>query len=631
MKKIFFLISLFLAAFVSNKAGAQTGWQWVIGNDTADVIIESGASAADPFGNVFTSYITEGGTITVGGVTVIDSAGLNLLVYTKADSAGNFLWTVGTQYANTWSWDIANDGAGNMYGCGVYDNDSFAIGSYVLHNPGHSKIYFLVKISPSGTVLWAQNICKPGDYFWGWSSDVGVQTDAAGNIYITGTFDRATVTIGGVTLVNMNVVAATSDIFLAKFSPSGAFIWAKRYGGPNDDFINDIDVTPAGNIYISGTYDSSTTIDTVTLNDSMVYLAKFDSSGNFLWAENLLSPMVVNGLATDASEQVYLSGMLKSSVVLGTDTLNVTDSAFVIAKYGTTGNVLWARSATGVGEGYGISRDRCSRVWVCGQIDNTMDFGAGPLTAPLGLDPMFIASYDTAGNFKESAALSSGGDDFVDINVDYNGNVFVCGDFVKDIFIVGHDTIFDPYAFNSSEDLFIAKYNYDTIGCTCNGAPITPSFTSSGVTTIQFTYTGTTVYDSLKWHFGDGTTSTAVNPVHTYTASGTYNVCVDLFSSCVSDRPYAQYCDTVNITTGIANIIKAGGIYIYPNPVTNALNITAPNNIQCMIISNSLGQCVYRKTATAGSASQIIDVSDFPPGIYFIKINDSLIKEFVKE
>lgn len=32
--------------------------------------------------------------------------------------------------------------------------------------------------------------------------------------------------------------------------------------------------------------------------------------------------------------------------------------------------------------------------------------------------------------------------------------------------------------------------------------------------------------DSVRWTFGDGTSSTAVNPVHTYTAPGTYTVCL---------------------------------------------------------------------------------------------------------
>ena len=40
---------------------------------------------------------------------------------------------------------------------------------------------------------------------------------------------------------------------------------------------------------------------------------------------------------------------------------------------------------------------------------------------------------------------------------------------------------------------------------------------------VAFTSTGTVGAVSYSWHFGDGATSTLVNPVHTFTASGTYS------------------------------------------------------------------------------------------------------------
>lgn len=62
----------------------------------------------------------------------------------------------------------------------------------------------------------------------------------------------------------------------------------------------------------------------------------------------------------------------------------------------------------------------------------------------------------------------------------------------------------------------------------CN---IRASFTATAgntqTNTITFTNTSTpTGVDSVKWSFGDGTYSTDPNPVHTYTASGSYTVCM---------------------------------------------------------------------------------------------------------
>lgn len=68
------------------------------------------------------------------------------------------------------------------------------------------------------------------------------------------------------------------------------------------------------------------------------------------------------------------------------------------------------------------------------------------------------------------------------------------------------------------------KLNYITVY-----TPVTAGFTvnsTSGVAplNVNFTNTSSGDYTSLSWSFGDGGTSTAVNPSHTYTAKGVYTV-----------------------------------------------------------------------------------------------------------
>jgi PKD repeat protein len=50
------------------------------------------------------------------------------------------------------------------------------------------------------------------------------------------------------------------------------------------------------------------------------------------------------------------------------------------------------------------------------------------------------------------------------------------------------------------------------------------SYNSTNSPVVQFTDTSTGNINSYKWDFGDGTSSTAENPNHTYTAGGTYQV-----------------------------------------------------------------------------------------------------------
>lgn len=57
--------------------------------------------------------------------------------------------------------------------------------------------------------------------------------------------------------------------------------------------------------------------------------------------------------------------------------------------------------------------------------------------------------------------------------------------------------------------------------------------------------------DSILWTFGDGTSSTAVNPTHTYAQAGTYNVCLRVKRLVPSGTPpcVSEVCKTVVIPT----------------------------------------------------------------------------------
>jgi hypothetical protein len=75
---------------------------------------------------------------------------------------------------------------------------------------------------------------------------------------------------------------------------------------------------------------------------------------------------------------------------------------------------------------------------------------------------------------------------------------------------------------------------------------------------------------------------------------------------------------TVNsVTVGIAKVVKANGVNIYPNPASSVINISASdikaNNISLI---NSLGQEVF----TTSSANTSINVADFAEGSYVVKI-----------
>jgi hypothetical protein len=70
-------------------------------------------------------------------------------------------------------------------------------------------------------------------------------------------------------------------------------------------------------------------------------------------------------------------------------------------------------------------------------------------------------------------------------------------------------------------------------------------------------------------------------------------------------------------------------IDVYPNPATTKLTLTASARITTVAISNLLGQTVYSHEYNADKVQ--IDVADLPAGIYFIRINGTEVRRFVKE
>lgn len=73
--------------------------------------------------------------------------------------------------------------------------------------------------------------------------------------------------------------------------------------------------------------------------------------------------------------------------------------------------------------------------------------------------------------------------------------------------------------------------------------PTASFIVQTNLSTVAFTDFSGPDITQWFWNFGDGTTSTEQNPVHTYTESGIYTVCLVVTNDCGS----AQYCEAVQI------------------------------------------------------------------------------------
>ncbi|HWY36496.1 MAG TPA: T9SS type A sorting domain-containing protein, partial [Nitrosopumilaceae archaeon] len=201
-------------------------------------------------------------------------------------------------------------------------------------------------------------------------------------------------------------------------------------------------------------------------------IAKYDFLGNVLWAKSAggSDSDCGNGLSTDASGNIYLTGYFQSSSVTfgGVTLVNATTTGtqdICVAKYNSSGNVMWAKSAGGTGQdfGFSLSANTLGNVFVTGGFySSSITFGSTTLTHPSGsVDPLFIVKYDSTGKVHCADVLTSGGDDNNGVSTDKLDNAYITGDFWVSPFIVGADTLL--CGASNAENIFVAKYNCDKV------------------------------------------------------------------------------------------------------------------------------------------------------------------------
>jgi hypothetical protein len=170
-------------------------------------------------------------------------------------------------------------------------------------------------------------------------------TDADGNIYITGSFN-GTISFGTTSLTS----EGNEDIFLAKYSSDGKLVWARRDGGTKFDKAYSMTIDGSGNIYIAGAFNGTTSIAGQSLTAKgqyNVFIAKYSSSGNGLWAivegkaTDNYGLSVAQSLFKDANDNFYITGYYYLNAVFGDNTITAPESEyhFYVAKLNSDGEV----------------------------------------------------------------------------------------------------------------------------------------------------------------------------------------------------------------------------------------------------------------------------------------------------
>ncbi|MBK9318075.1 MAG: hypothetical protein IPM91_04065 [Bacteroidetes bacterium] len=148
--------------------------------------------------------------------------------------------------------------------------------------------------------------------------------------------------------------AGNNDGFIAKFNPSGAFIWGKSLTGNGNERITAIEASGTS-IYICGSYTQAATLGALSLAAPATalddaFLIKLDSAGTGVWGKKGGGSAEDRALAINISNNnVYWAGYFNATGTFGgTNVVAVNNSSdMFIVKLDEQGTQLWVKDYGG--------------------------------------------------------------------------------------------------------------------------------------------------------------------------------------------------------------------------------------------------------------------------------------------
>jgi gliding motility-associated-like protein len=263
---------------------------------------------------------------------------------------------------------------------------------------------------------------------------------------------------------------------------NGDFLWAKAFGGSNNDFGYSITTDVYGNSYVTGyLYDSADfdpgpgVYELKSAGYYDIFITKLDPSGNFIWARSMGGEMfdVGHSIAVDKGGNVFITGYFNETVDFdpGPGIYNLTSvtgcSAIFLCRLDHAGNFVWAKNVNGWGNhnmGYSIALDEYSNVYFTGMFDGKPDFDPGSgvsILASQGWRDTFVCKFNSSGIFiwGKSFGYSNmwGGDMGRSIKVDALNNVYITGTYSGPVDFDPGPGVYNSSPIGGNFDMFILK------------------------------------------------------------------------------------------------------------------------------------------------------------------------------
>lgn len=362
------------------------------------------------------------------GESLLTSGGEGDVYLIKFDASGNFVWA--RSFGGALDDDAAAltlDREGNPLLTVLYQDTLDANpdpATLAFHQSAGGKDILFIKLNSAGNYVYSRSI---GGTLDDGVDGVSAAFDAAGNLVMAGTFRGAADLDPGPAPAEFTS-AGLSDVFIARFTPSGDLFSARQILGasavrltPHSLAIDDSD-----NIYISGSFDGEMDVDTTSISRLLssrqstpdAFLVSYTRGDAHRWSFTLgsLGEERATGISVDRNGIVTLAGSFQGSLDLDP---------------GSGVRSILARGSSGASDGFAAKYRSADGEFVWG-----LSFGAS-LTGPAN----------------QTAVIANG--------LDTMGSLAIVGTFYGSGVDMDPGTATVPLSSAGGGDLFLAIYNWE--------------------------------------------------------------------------------------------------------------------------------------------------------------------------
>jgi hypothetical protein len=238
------------------------------GNDEIDNI------AIKPNGDVLVSGVYKSTDLSFAGVLLPGITGVSRFFIGTYDQSGNEI----SAYVDGGSGNISNckmniDQNGFISLTGNYSGNNITIQGQVIGLPSISNTVasFVARFNSSLNLQWMKVYNGTSGY------ELGIDTDADGNLWICGSFKVPILEPGGLNLINSDTTNS-EDCFYIKFDQAGNVLLANSFGGVGSQICNSIRCS-SNKVYLYGSFSGSLSWGSFSIIDSQIFLSEMNYYG----------------------------------------------------------------------------------------------------------------------------------------------------------------------------------------------------------------------------------------------------------------------------------------------------------------------------------------------------------------